>query len=544
MAGDLPGGIGGNNSGTPSTIEDAASKRRKRGTRGNAVRLGSPSSAVFVFKGTPSGVKFLAFVQQPRTSQAGSSNDCLVTAMGIQRVRFTIRDANAAVVGAPAEVQVTNGQAAFSFTNPAIGTGYYVVAEDADDGSQVVLSTAFNVTSGATIVFTTQPGNGVAGANGTASVSATGLAQVRFQLFDQASQPVGSAATVNTVAGAASWSFTYPQAGAGYYIRADNPSGAGPAANSAAFSTTASDTLVVTVQPGSGPQGATNGITVQATGLANVRFRLMNSAAAVVAQGTVAVTGGLATWSFTNPTQGSGYTIVADDPSDGFPTVTSAAFTVTPAQAITFISQPASGDVGATQTVQVSVIALTQVRFRLYNGGGSQVGSAQTVTVSGGNATWSFANPAAGTGYYVRCDDPVDGDPAANSTAFTTTPAPAIAWTVQPQDGLNAGAANTGTVSVTGLANVRFQIKTSVHGDAGSPATVAVASGLARWDFTNPAAGSGYYVLADDPADGSPSAQSAAFSAVATGGAGSIFDDLMLEDGTYLLQENGSYILL
>lgn len=531
-------------SGTPGGIEDAASKKRaRRGSRGSAVKAGTPSAAIFVFKGTPSGVKFLAFVQQPVTGQAGSSNACLVSALGIQRVRFTLRDSQGGVVGSPAEAQVTNGQAAFSFANPGVGTGYYVAAEDADDGSQVVLSTTFNVTSGASLAFTAQPGNGVAGANGTVTVAATGLAQVRFQLFDQASQPVGSAATVNTVAGAATWGFTYPQAGAGYYIRADNPNGAGPSVNSAAFSTTASDSLVVTVQPGSGPQGATNGITVQATGLANVRFRLMNSGGATVAQGTVAVVGGLATWSFTNPTQGSGYSIVADDPADGFPTVTSAPFTVTPAQAITFITQPAGGDVGAQQMVQVSVIALSQVRFRLYNASGP-VGAAQTVTVSGGTASWSFANPAAGTGYYVRCDDPVDGDPAANSTAFATTPAPSIGFTVQPQDGLNAGAANTATVAVTGLANIRFQVKTSVHGDVGSPATVAVSAGQATWGFTNPAAGSGYYVLADDPADGSPSAQSAAFAAVATGGAGSIFDDLMLEDGTYLLQENGSYILL
>lgn len=536
--------VPGNNSGTPGQIEDSKSKRRaRRGQRLAATRLGGQPT-VFAFRGTPAGVKFLAFVQQPQTGQAGSGNNCMVTALGVLQVRFALRDAQGGVIGTPSIVQVTNGQASFSFQNPAVGTGYYVTAEDADDPSQVVVSSSFSVTAGATLLFTTQPVSGVAGATGQVAVQASGLSQVRFQIYDQANQPVGGAATVNVVSGSASWSFTYPQAGTGYYIKADNPNGQGPSANSTAFQTTPSDTLVVTVQPGGGPQGATNGITVQATGLANVRFRLKNSAGTVVQQGTVAVVGGLATWSFANPSQGTGYYITADDPTDGFPTVNSATFTVTAAQAITFITQPDSGNAGEQQTVQVSVVSLTQVRFQLFDAGNSPVGTSEVVNVSGGNATWTFTNPAAGSGYYVRCDDPVDGFPTANSVSFTTAPAPTITWTVQPQDGLNAGAENTGTVAVQGLANVRFQVKTSVHGDVGAPSTVAVADGLASFSFSNPAAGSGYYVLADDPADGKPSAASAAFGVVASGGAGSIFDDLMLEDGTYLLQENGSYILL
>lgn len=544
MANDLPGGIAGNKSGTPSTVEDTKSKRRvRRGQRLSAIRAGGQPT-IFAFRGTPSGVKFIAFVQQPQTGQTGSGNNCTVTALGILQVRFTLRDSGGQVVGAPAVVQVVNGQASFSFQNPAVGSGYYVVAEDVDDPTQVVASSPFSVTAGATLIFTTQPVSGVAGTTGSVVVQATGLTQVRFQIYDQANQPVGGSAVVNVVGGTATWNFTYPQAGSGYYIKADNPNGTGPSVNSTAFATTPADTLVVTVQPGDGPQGATNGITVQATGLANVRFQLKNSAGVVVNQATVPVVGGLASWSFTNPSQGSGYYITADDPTDGFPTVNSATFNVTPAQAITFITQPTSGNVGEQQMVQVSVVSLSQVRFRLFDSNNSQVGNAEVVNVSGGFATWTFTNPAAGSGYYVRCDDPVDGEPSANSVTFTTAPAPSITWTVQPEDGLNEGVQNSGTVAVQGLANVRFQIKTSVHGDVGAPATVAVTGGSASWSFTNPPAGSGYYVLADDPTDGTPSAASASFSTVATGGAGSIFDDLMLEDGGYLLQEDGSYILL
>jgi hypothetical protein len=58
---------------------------------------------------------------------------------------FTVVDGDGVVVPTPKTVSVANGRAATSFRAPAIGTGYRIHAEDAQDPNVSAVSRSFSV---------------------------------------------------------------------------------------------------------------------------------------------------------------------------------------------------------------------------------------------------------------------------------------------------------------------------------------------------------------------------------------------------------------
>lgn len=77
---------------------------------------------------------------------AGSSFAVSAAVTGpVSQVVFTVRDSSGAVVPSAKTVAVTNGRAATSFRAPAMGTGYRVHAEDAQDSGVSAVSRSFSV---------------------------------------------------------------------------------------------------------------------------------------------------------------------------------------------------------------------------------------------------------------------------------------------------------------------------------------------------------------------------------------------------------------
>jgi len=77
---------------------------------------------------------------------AGSTFAVSATVTGpVSQVVFTVVDGDGVVVPTPKTVSVANGRAATSFRAPAIGTGYRIHAEDAQDPNVSAVSRSFSV---------------------------------------------------------------------------------------------------------------------------------------------------------------------------------------------------------------------------------------------------------------------------------------------------------------------------------------------------------------------------------------------------------------
>lgn len=378
----------------------------------------------------------ISFTQQPSSGIQGALQTVTVGTSGVSVVKFTLFNSSNAPVSGPATVNVLSNQASWQITNPSVGTGYYVRAEDNADGSPTVTSNAFNTTINQSLTMEQQPQGGPAGSTGNVSVSVSGITQVVFRLRDLSDNLI-SQGTVEVVGGIAAWNFTMPAAGT-YRINAADAADGTPNTTSANFTSTAPQAITFTQQPSSGTAGDNFTTTVSATSLTAVIFRLRDSANNVLASsGSVAVSGGQASWTRARPTAGVGYFVSAEDAADGSPLVNSAAFDSLLAESITITTQPANGTVGATGTVAVSATALANVRFTLKAANNSNAAAPVTVAVSGGTATHNFTYPSAASGYFFLIDDPVDGAPFRNSTTFSTTAAgdptdpavtPAVEW--------------------------------------------------------------------------------------------------------------------
>jgi hypothetical protein len=85
-------------------------------------------------------------VRQPKIGlAAGAANSVIVNTVRVDRVRFTVLDAENQPVAKPVEVAAVEGRAGFGFWNPKEGVGYRVLAEDVAEVAGQDISNGFAV---------------------------------------------------------------------------------------------------------------------------------------------------------------------------------------------------------------------------------------------------------------------------------------------------------------------------------------------------------------------------------------------------------------
>lgn len=121
----------------------------------------------------------LAVVRAPANGVTGAANRCVAVVLGADKTVFTLFDARGRAVGAPAEVPVQEGRAAYDFKNPAVATGYRLVIEAPGVAGLLPVRTgAFNVTA-ATPAPAPQPPAPVQPAKPTLAIDAAAMASAK-----------------------------------------------------------------------------------------------------------------------------------------------------------------------------------------------------------------------------------------------------------------------------------------------------------------------------------------------------------------------------
>ncbi|MCP3140952.1 hypothetical protein [Pyxidicoccus xibeiensis] len=376
--------------------------------------------------------------------------------------------------------------------------------------SEGATSQQFDILPGpaSVLAFTTQPSNLVAGAAFTPAVAVdlrdiygnlatTTAADVQLTL---ANNPSGGTLSGTLTVSATGGVATFPgvalgRVGTGYTLTA---SGAGLSATSAAFNVTvgAASRLAFDAQPSSVAAGIAiaPAVTVRVTDSqgntvstpsASVTVAFGNNPGVGILNGTRTVTtvNGVATFSTLSVTRtGVGYTLTAA--ATGFPTVTSAAFNVTPgaATSLAFHRNPpnvVTAGAAITPDVQVSVrdgfnnvvtTSTASITISMStNPGGSTLGGTRTVAAVDGVASFPglTLNRVANNYRFAAASPGLTGT---TSALFNVTAGPAsqLAFTAQPAS----------VVSGATLATVRVTVQDALGNPAATTAsTVALALG-------------------------------------------------------------------
>ncbi|HEX5632446.1 MAG TPA: Ig-like domain-containing protein, partial [Gemmatimonadales bacterium] len=461
----------------------------------NAPNLTAATSATFDV--TSSGVASLVFVQQPPASAAGvamspapqvEARDALgnrVTTF-TQAITLAIDDnPGSGALGGTVTVGAVQGLA--TFTNVYVsrpGAGYTLLASS---GNLAVTSAAFDVTPGPAgrLVFLTQPSTVVAGSalspavqvevqDGLGNRVTSSTAPITIVLgSNPGSATLGGTATVNAVAGVATFgTLSVSAAGTGYTLAA---SSAGLAnATSAAFNVTArpATQLAFSVQPSTAAAGTAiappirvevrNAIGERVTGsTAPVTLALGANPGGSTLSGTLTVNAidGVATFSTVSLNRpATGYTLTAS--SAGLTGTTSTTFDITAGAPgrLVFLAQPSTSAAGVALSPAVQVEIQDALGNRVTsssaavtvslanNPGNSALQGTTVVSASGGVATFTnLSLTAVGTGYTLAATSA--GVAGATSSAFNVTPGTPTRLTVLAQpSNVVAGAAITPAV--------------------------------------------------------------------------------------------------
>ena len=444
-------------------------------------------------------VTTLAFTTQPANTAAGSAISVTVTARdgsGNTATCFknTVTIAlgtnpGAATLGGTTTATAVSGVA--TFTNLSLtkaANGYTLTA---NGGGASGASSAFNITPGpaSVLAFTTQPGNTVAGAAITTTVTA------RDQFGNTATGFTGNVAmTIGTNPGAGTLGGTTTAAaalgvasfttlninkvGTGYTLTAAAAGGAPPAsATSTTFNITPGATakLTFTTSPADDSAGSplgtvavtaqdANGNTTPAfTGAVTVAITANTGTAGAVLSGTKIVNALAGLASFTGLSidkPGTGYTLTATA-AGGVASGASTAFNIAVGSAsqLVFTQQPTSATAGAsiapaiTVTVQ-DAVGNTVTTFNSNvtltigtNPAGGTLSGTPTVAAASGVATFpGLSIDKAGAGYILTA---TAGAVSKQSSTFAISPAPPtqLVFTTQPVQ--TAAGATIPTVVVT-----------------------------------------------------------------------------------------------
>ena len=517
--------------------------------------LAATSNPFTITLGTATNI---AFTQQPGNTIAGAAITPAVTVSVSDAggnpepnasVTVTLSAGSGTLSGTT--VRTTNGAGIASFSGLSIDkTGSKQIT--ASSGGLTVASTSFSVTPGAaaTIAFTQQPSNAVAGASIAPPVV--------VRLLDSNSNPIPNASvTLSKASGPGTLSGTLAQSTdgsgnatfanlsfdkvGGYQITAD---GAGLTATSSTFtiSVGAAASITFTQQPTGASSGA---IITPATAVQVLDAGGNPVVGAGVSLDLTSGTGTLSgtTTSSTNASGKATFSNLSIDKtgskqitaSSGGLTVASTSFSVTPGAAATiaFTQQPSNAVAGATITPPVTIQVLdasgnlvttssAPVTLTLTSGTGTLAG---TTTQNAASGIATFSNLSVSTAGTKQVTAASAGLAPATSSPFTiTTGAPSQLVFGQPPTGAASGATITpavtvlikdsvGNVVTTSSAPVTLTL-TSGTGTLAGTTTQAAVNGVATFsDLSISTAGAGKILTASST--GLTSAASSAFAITA-----------------------------
>src|SRR6184192_3137442 len=525
-------------SGTPTaaavggvaTFGDLSLNRAGTGYTLTAAATGVASGTSAAFDVGAAAADRLVFTVQPVSTTAGAAiapavqvtaqdglGNTVPSFTGTVTVALGNNPGNGTLAGT-AMVAATNGVASFAALSiDKAGTGYTLTA--AATGVTTGSSAAFSITPGtaATLLFTVQPSNALAGAAITPAVqvvahdaqgnTATGFSgNVTMALgANPGSGTLAGTTTVAAASGVATFAnLSINKAGTGYTLTASASGPTSATSNPFTVSAAAATQLAFTVQPTNGAAGAALTPAVQVTardaqgnvatdftGTVTVALGVNPGGATLSGTTSLTAVSGVATFSSLSIDKvGTGYTLTAVDPGEGLSGATSTAFNITPGPAtqLVFTVQPSTAVAARTISPAVQVAARdaqgnlvsafagsVTVALGTNPSGGTLAGTT-TVTAAGGVATFgTLSVDKVGTGYTLTATAP--GLSGATSSAFTVTVGAAtqFVFSVQPS-ATSAGAAITPAVQVTAL-------------DAGGNVATGFAGSVAVALGTNPSGG-------------------------------------------------------
>src|SRR5207249_4828696 len=546
-----------------ATFGDLSLNRAGTGYTLTAAATGVASGTSAAFDVGAAAADRLVFTVQPVSTTAGAAiapavqvtaQDGLGNTVPSFTGSVTVALGNNPVAGTltgTTTVAATNGVASFaSLSIDRAGSGYTLTA--AATGVTTGSSAAFSITPGtaATLLFTVQPSNALAGAAITPAVqvvahdaqgnTATGFSgNVTMALgANPGSGTLAGTTTVAAASGVATFAnLSINKAGTGYTLTASASGPTSATSNPFTVSAAAATQLAFTVQPTNGAAGAALTPAVQVTARdaqGNVATDFTGTVTGAVGvkpdsatlSGTicVAAVSGVAAFSSRSIDKvGSGYTLTAATTLGGLTRASSAPFDVSAAAArrLAFTVQPSNAAAGAAIAPAVQVTAqdahgniataftgTVTLGLGTNPGGGTLSGTATAAAVSG---VATFANVSinkAGTGYTLTAA--ATGVTGTTSAAFNVTAGGAtrLVFTVQPSNA-TAAAAITPAVQVTAqdaLGNTDPSFSGSVTVALGSnpgggalagTTTVAAASGVATFaNLSINRVGTGYTLTA------------------------------------------------
>ena len=553
-----------------------------------ATAAGLTAAASAAFSITPGTATQLAFTSQPGTATAGNpispavqvtAQDALGNAVAGFTGTVTVALGNNPVAGTltgTTTVAATNGVASFaSLSIDRAGSGYTLTA--AATGVTTGSSAAFSITPGtaATLLFTVQPSNALAGAAITPAVqvvahdaqgnTATGFSgNVTMALgANPGSGTLAGTTTVAAASGVATFAnLSINKAGTGYTLTASASGPTSATSNPFTVSAAAATQLAFTVQPPNGAAGAALTPAVQVTardaqgnvatdftGTVTVALGVNPGGATLSGTTSLAAVSGVATFSSLSIDKvGTGYTLTAA--ATGLSGATSVGFNITPGAAteLVFTVEPSNAAAGAAITPAVQVTArdaqgntatgftgTVTVALDANPGSGTLSGTTAVAAVAGLATFSSLSIDKVGSGYTLTAATTLGGLTGATSTPFDVSAAAAsrLVFTVQPSNAA-AGAAIAPAVQVTAqdahgniatafTGTVTLGLGTNPGGGTLSgTATAAAVSGVAT--FANVSinkAGTGYTLTA--AATGVTGTTSAAFNVTAGGATRLVF---------------------
>jgi hypothetical protein len=431
--------------------------------------MAPPTASKVVFTTQPgNGVTGSPLATQPVAKIQDANGNVVTTSTALVTLGIGTNPANGALSGSPS-VSAVNGVATFSGVSlSTAGNGYTLTASST--GLTGATSNTFNITAPAAptanrVVFTTQPGNGVAGSplttqpvakvvdvNGNVVTTSTALVILAIGT-NPATGTISGSLSVSAINGVATFSgVSLSTAGNGYTLTASSTGLTSATSNTFNVTAPAAPTaskVVFTTQPGNGVTGSplatqpvakvvdVNGDVVT-TSTALVILAIGTNPASGVISGSLSVSAinGVATFSgVTISAPGNGYTLTAS--STGLTGATSNTFNVTApaaptANKVVFTTQPGNGVAGsplATQpvvkvqdvngNVMTTSTASVTVAIGTNSGNGALAGTA-TVNAVNGVATFSgLSISTAGNGYTLTASS--TGLTGATSSTFNVT---------------------------------------------------------------------------------------------------------------------------
>ena len=566
-----------------ATFADLCSPKAGTGYTLPASAAGLAPATTAAFDVSPAAASELAFTVQPADTVAGAT---LTPAVVV-----TVRDAYGnTVTGSTASVTLTLAggsglqRAASPRAKPAIAsplhgtttvsavagvatfadlsidaadTGYSLTASSA--GLAGATSTTFAVTHAAAsqLVFTRQPSNTSADAAIAPAVVVTvedaygntvtdSTASVTLDMaFNASGATLSGTTTASAVGGVATFpNLLVRKAGTGYALTAASSGLAGATSGLFDVSPGAAASLDVTTQPTSTTAGQTLAVAVTVrdaygntatNSTASVAVALAPNPGGATLSGTqtVSAVAGVATFADLSIAKaGTGY--VLNFASAGLPSVSSAAFDITPAAAtrVAFTTQPQTAVAGTPLALAVTVLdaygntitgstASVTVALGANPGGDTLTGTATQSAVAGVATFTDLTLRKAASGYTLTASSGgLSGD---TSSAFDITPAAAaaLAFARQPTD-VQAGQPFSPTVAVelrdafgnvvtSSSASVTLALAANPGGAtlAGTATRAAVAGVATFADVSLDKVGTGYQLRATSA--GLPTITSAAF---------------------------------